>query len=323
MDFSLLPEEVLVNVLKMSSPTTVVVAKRLNRKLNRIVERNHLGKPRVDDFSVEMRTFLGRSRPVGKLQLKNTGKMHRRVVVTMKRNQKSRQVVEEGLEGPSCSNGTSLVMEEMKKVKLFLVQLYERLSFDGVTADTEFFNMLTAKWNDLSAVQSLSFTLCHLKFSKEQMLSLLTRTACRSLTLDFCHFEQDIISDKVINSMPCMQCLRIQPRSTVYLHQLTDATLKRWSVSPPTTIALYNCASNFTLQGIVEIIKSLAEDTLVDWDFGRILPRDGADGHLLSMMSISGMTIFVSDDFGSRRVQIARGPSRIAFNLIKEEAFTS
>lgn len=48
-----------------------------------------------------------------------------------------------------------------------------------------------------SSVQSLSFTLCHLKFSKEQMLSLLTRTACRSLTLDFCHFEQDIISDKV------------------------------------------------------------------------------------------------------------------------------
>ncbi|EYB89463.1 hypothetical protein Y032_0231g2990 [Ancylostoma ceylanicum] len=192
MDFSLLPEEVLVNVLKMSSPTTVVVAKRLNRKLNRIVERNHLGKPHVDDFSVEMRTFLGRTRPIGKLQLKNTEKMHRRVVVTMKRKHKSRQVVEEGLEGPSCSNGTSLVMEEMKKV-----QLYERLSFDGVTADTEFFNMLTAKWNDLSAVQSLSFTLCHLKFSKEQMLSLLTRTACRSLTLDFCHFEQDIISDKV------------------------------------------------------------------------------------------------------------------------------
>lgn len=64
-----------------------------------------------------MRTFLGRSRPIGKLQLKNTGKMHRRVVVTMKRKHKSRQVVEEGLEGPSCSNGTSVVMEEMKKVR--------------------------------------------------------------------------------------------------------------------------------------------------------------------------------------------------------------
>ncbi|VDM65516.1 unnamed protein product [Strongylus vulgaris] len=41
------------------------------------------------------------------------------------------------------------------------------------------------------------------------------------------------------------------------------------------------------------------------------------------MMSISGMTIFVSDDFCSRRVQIARGSSRVAFNLIREEAFTS
>ncbi|ETN77055.1 F-box domain protein, partial [Necator americanus] len=191
MDFSLLPEEVLVNVLKMSSPTTVTVAKRLNKKLNRIVERNHLGKPRVDDFNVEMRSFLGRTRPVGKLQLKNSTKMHRRVVVTMRRKHKSRQIIEEAFDGPSCSNGTNVIMEEMKKV-----QLYERLSFDGVTADTEFFNMLTAKWNDMSFVQSLSFTLCHLKFSEEQMLSLLTRTACHSLTLDFCHFEQDIISDK-------------------------------------------------------------------------------------------------------------------------------
>ncbi|KAK6053868.1 F-box domain protein [Cooperia oncophora] len=146
MDLSLLPEEVLVNVLRQTSPTTVITAKRLNKKLHRIVERNHLAKPRVDDFNVEMRTFHGRTRPIGKLQLKNNGggTVHRRLVVTMKRKNKSRQVVEEGVEGPSNSSGTQLIAEEMKKVLL-----YERLSFDGVTADTEFMNMLTAKWNDL------------------------------------------------------------------------------------------------------------------------------------------------------------------------------
>ncbi|VDM68307.1 unnamed protein product [Strongylus vulgaris] len=152
MDFSRLPEEVLVNVLKMSSPTTVTMAKRLNKKLNRIVERNHLGKPRVDDFNVEMRTILGRTRPIGKLQLKSTGKLHRRIVVTMKRKHKSRQIVEEGIEGPSCSNKSNVIMENMKKV-----QLYERLSFDGVTADAEFFSMLTAKWNDLRFVTDLPY----------------------------------------------------------------------------------------------------------------------------------------------------------------------
>ncbi|VDL84250.1 unnamed protein product [Nippostrongylus brasiliensis] len=64
-------------------------------------------------------------------------------------------------------------------------------------------------------------------------------------------------------------------------------------------------------------------DTVVDWDFGRVLPSEGVDGQLFSMMSISGLTILISDDFRSRRVQIAHGQSRIAFNLIKEEAFTT
>ncbi|VDM59208.1 unnamed protein product [Angiostrongylus costaricensis] len=318
MDLSLLPEEVLVNVLRLTTPTTVIAAKRLNKKLNRIVERNHLGKPRVDDFNVEMRSYVGRTRPVGKLQPKNSsGKLHRRIVVTIKRKNKSRNVVEEGIEGPS-TYGIDLIGEEMKKVLLL-----DRLSFDGVTADTEFYNMLTAKWNDLRCVRNLSFTLCRLKFSEEQMLSLLTRTACHSLTLDFCHFEHDIVSDKVLGAIVCLQSLRVQPRSNVFLHQLTNATLRNWATSPPTTIALYSCVTNITLQGIFDMIKCLSDDSIVDWDFGRVLPCEGVDGQLFSMMSLSGMTIFICDDFRSRRVQIARGASRIAFNLIKEEAFTA
>ncbi|WKY09430.1 hypothetical protein Q1695_002082 [Nippostrongylus brasiliensis] len=318
MDFSLLPEEVLVNVLRQTSPSTVVAAKRLNRKLFRIVERNHLAKPRVDDFNVEMRTFVARTRPLGKLQLKNAGTVHRRLVVTMKRKNKSRQVVEEGIEGPSSSSGTQLISEEMKKVLL-----YERLSFDGVTADTEFFNMLTAKWNDLRWVKSLSFTLCRLKFTEQQMLSLLSRTSCNSLTLDFCHIENDIISDKVIAAMPQLKTLRVQPRSNAYLRELTNVTVRNWGSSPPTTIALYNCTTNITLHGIFDMVKAMNSDTVVDWDFGRVLPSEGVDGQLFSMMSISGLTILISDDFRSRRVQIAHGQSRIAFNLIKEEAFTT
>nr|CDJ96052.1 Cyclin F-box domain containing protein [Haemonchus contortus] len=196
MDLSLLPEEVLVNVLRQTSPTTVIAAKRLNKKLHRIVERNHLAKPRVDEFNVEMRTFHERTRPIGRLQSKNvgTGTLHRRVVVTMKRKNKRRQVVQEGVEGPSNLTGTQLIGEEMRKVLL-----YGRLSFDGVTADTEFLNMLTAKWNDLRCTHSLSFTLCRLKITEEQLLSLLKRSSCNSLTLDFCHFEHDIVSDKVGN----------------------------------------------------------------------------------------------------------------------------
>ncbi|KJH42418.1 F-box domain protein [Dictyocaulus viviparus] len=317
MDLSLLPEEVLVNVLRLTSPTTVIAAKRLNKKLNRIVEQNHLGKPHVDDFSVEMRTFVSRTRPLGRLQLKNPcGKLHRRVVVTMKRKNKSKYIVQEGIEGPSNS-GLNLIGEEMKKVNLD-----ERLSFDGVTADIEFYNMLTAKWNDLRCVNSLSFTLCRLKLSEEQMLSLLTRTNCHSLTFDFCHFEHDIISDKVLSAIVSLQSLRVQPRSDVFLHQLTNATLRSWASSPPTTIALYSCVTNITLQGIYDMIMSLSDDSVVDWDFGRVLPSEGVHGQLFSMMSMSGMTILICDDFRSRRVQLARGDSRIAFNLVKEEAFT-
>ncbi|VDL63877.1 unnamed protein product [Nippostrongylus brasiliensis] len=242
MDFSLLPEEVLVNVLRQTSPSTVVAAKRLNRKLFRIVERNHLAKPRVDDFNVEMRTFVARTRPLGKLQLKNAGTVHRRLVVTMKRKNKSRQVVEEGIEGPSSSSGTQLISEEMKKV---------------------------------------------------------------------------------IAAMPQLETLRVQPRSNAYLRELTNVTVRNWGSSPPTTIALYNCTTNITLHGIFDMVKAMNSDTVVDWDFGRVLPSEGVDGQLFSMMSISGLTILISDDFRSRRVQIAHGQSRIAFNLIKEEAFTT
>ncbi|VDP04664.1 unnamed protein product [Heligmosomoides polygyrus] len=286
MDLSHLPEAVLVNMLRQASPTTVITAKRLNKKMHRIVERNHLAKPRVDEFNVEVRTFFSRTRPIGKLQLKNGGAVQRRLVVTMKRRNKSRQVVEEGVEGPSSLSGTHVIGEEMKKVK--------GLSFDGITADTAFFSMLTAKWNDL-----------------------------RSLTLDFCHFEQDIITDKVIASMPQLRTLRVQPRSSVFHRHLTDTSVRNWGSSPPHTIALYNCSTSITLQGIFDMIKAVDVDTAVDWDFGRVLPSEGADGQLFSMLSIPGLTILVSDDFRSRRVQMTRGTSRIAFNLTKEEAYTS
>ncbi|XGW01113.1 hypothetical protein V3C99_013796 [Haemonchus contortus] len=320
MDLSLLPEEVLVNVLRQTSPTTVIAAKRLNKKLHRIVERNHLAKPRVDEFNVEMRTFHERTRPIGRLQSKNvgTGTLHRRVVVTMKRKNKRRQVVQEGVEGPSNLTGTQLIGEEMRKVLL-----YGRLSFDGVTADTEFLNMLTAKWNDLRCTHSLSFTLCRLKITEEQLLSLLKRSSCNSLTLDFCHFEHDIVSDKVIAAIPQLRTLRVQPRSSVFLRNLTNVTLRNWTSKPPSTIALYNCVTNITVHGICDLIKTLSLDAVVDWDFGRVLPSEGSDSQLFSMMSIFGLTILISDDFRSRRVQIARGCSRIAFNLIKEESFTS
>lgn len=318
MDLSHLPEAVLVNMLRQASPTTVITAKRLNKKMHRIVERNHLAKPRVDEFNVEVRTFFSRTRPIGKLQLKNGGAVQRRLVVTMKRRNKSRQVVEEDVEGPSSLSGTHVIGEEMKKVLLC-----DRLSFDGITADTAFFNMLTAKWNDLRCIHNLSFTLCRLKFTEEQLLSLLARTSCRSLTLDFCHFEQDIITDKVIASMPQLRTLRVQPRSSVFHRHLTDTSVRNWGSSPPHTIALYNCSTSITLQGIFDMIKAVDVDTAVDWDFGRVLPSEGADGQLFSMLSIPGLTILVSDDFRSRRVQMTRGTSRIAFNLTKEEAYTS
>ncbi|KAK6010860.1 hypothetical protein OSTOST_24073, partial [Ostertagia ostertagi] len=108
---------------------------------------------------------------------------------------------------------------------------------------------------EFSCIHSLSFTLCRLKFTEEQLLSLLTRTSCNALTLDFCHFEHDIISDKVIAAIPQLRTLRVQPRSSVFLRQLTNVTARNWASSPPTTIALYNCATNIALHGICDLIK--------------------------------------------------------------------
>uniref|UniRef100_A0A1I7WAQ5 F-box domain-containing protein n=1 Tax=Heterorhabditis bacteriophora TaxID=37862 RepID=A0A1I7WAQ5_HETBA len=50
MDFSMMPEEVLINVLRCASPTTVSIAKRMNKRMHRIVERSNLGRPKVEDF---------------------------------------------------------------------------------------------------------------------------------------------------------------------------------------------------------------------------------------------------------------------------------
>lgn len=60
---------------------------------------------------------------------------------------------------------------------------------------------------------------------------------------------------QVIASMPQLRTLRVQPRSSVFHRHLTDTSVRNWGSSPPHTIALYNCSTSITLQGIFDMIK--------------------------------------------------------------------
>ncbi|CAI4231560.1 unnamed protein product [Auanema sp. JU1783] len=318
MEFTNLPDEVIVHVLKNSSPSTVAKFRRMNRRMNDLINHHRLGRPVVDEFSVTIRTAPSRSAPMGRIQLKkNSNQMKRKVMFTMKRKNKHHHLVEEeNVEGPSNPSESQIIEKTLKTVKLA-----NRVSFDGINVDSSFHKMVTSRWNDLSSVNNLTFTLCRMNLTEEELTSILLKTGLNSLTLDFCHFHTDVINDKILRLLPELECLRIQPRSPLYLAELTDNTLRAWSQKPPRTIALYNCITSFTIQGIVDFVK-VVPNTEAEWDFGRVLPSTNSAEALLSLTMTPGVTVNVSDDYRSRRIQVDRLKSKIAFNLLTEEIFT-
>lgn len=169
MDLSSMPDDVLIRLLNTASPNDVARAKRLNKRFHQIVDTFNLGKPRVKEFwwvrkhhflnffndsiqffSVESRVSPISPSKIGRLRLGSTSNApKRRVVVTMRRDRgvKRSERIEDPSRSTSSESANSFVQENLRKV-----ELQEKLSFDGVTLDEEFYKMLTAKKEALRLV---------------------------------------------------------------------------------------------------------------------------------------------------------------------------
>ncbi|CAB3398140.1 unnamed protein product [Caenorhabditis bovis] len=326
MSLSDLPDDILIRLLSESSPRDVARAKRLNHRFNHIVERYNIGKPIVKEFSVESRLATTPTRPFGKLRIGNmlTAKQRRRLVVTMKREKGSKCV--ERVDDPGCSNDQKeFIQENMRKVVMS-----ERLSFDGVTLDNDFYNMLTARWNDLRHVSSLSLSFCHIHLSSAQFADLLSRMSIRHMILDFCTFDSMLVSDKVLRELPYLETLKIQPRSHCCLSDLTDATLNFWAAKEqvPRTVQMYNCATRVSIDGIKSLLTTATAQTSsvpIDWDFGLLLEPAQIDNIMMSLIFSPGVHVTVQDDFRSKRVQLNNRAEKaqLSFNLFQSLPPTS
>ncbi|KAF1752840.1 hypothetical protein GCK72_019395 [Caenorhabditis remanei] len=319
MNLNDMPDDVLIRLLNTASPTDVTRAKRLNKRFNQIVETFNLGKPRVKEFCVESRVSSVLPTKIGRLRLGSTPMASkRRIVVTMRRDKGVKR--SERLEDPSCSNSTEsanlFVQENLRRV-----ELQEKIAFDGLTLDEDFYKMLTAKKDALRHVTTISLSLCHIRLSWTQFADLLSRMTVKHLFIDFCTFDPSLISDKVLASLPHLETLQIQSRYPCFLNELTDQTLINWATNStvPKVIQLRNgCASRITVEGIkMMIMRALSTPPQpapkVDWDFGLLLEPTQSDSSLLSLLLCPGIDAKVTDDFRSRRIILTRDQLALQF----------
>ncbi|CAL2044426.1 unnamed protein product [Caenorhabditis brenneri] len=313
MNITDMPDDVLIRLLNTASPTDVTRTKRTCKRFNRIVNTYNLGKPLVKEFCVESRIAPGMPTKIGRLRL---GAMmttpKRRTVVTMRRDKGIKTT--ERLEDPSCSNANQsanlFVQENLKKI-----ELQEKISFDGVTLDEDFYKMLISQKNGLEHVTTISLSLCHIRLSWIQFTDLLSRMTVKHLYIDFCTFDPSLISDKVLMSLPLLETIQIQSRYPCFLNELSDQTLIHWATSSavPKTIQLRNgCASRITVEGIkMMIMRALSTPTAsqppskFDWDFGLLLEPTQTDSAILSLILCPGFEVKIADDFRSRRINLS------------------
>lgn len=319
-----MPDDVLIRLLNTASPCDVNRTKRLNKRFHQLVNTFNLGKPRVTEFCVESRVSAIHPSKIGRLRLSpSTSAPKRRIVVTMRREKGVKSV--ERLEDPSCSTSDACSANLFVQENLRRVELQEKLSFDGVTLDEDFYKMLTMKKDGLRHVTTISLSLCHIRLSWTQFTDLLSRMTVKHLYIDFCTFDPSLISDKVLMSLPHLETLQIQSRYPCFLNELTDQTLINWATNStvPRTIQLRNgCASRITVEGIkMMIMRSLStpsqqqSDSKIDWDFGLLLEPTPSDSSLLSLLLCPGIESKITDDFRSRRITMLRPNFSLQFAI--------
>ncbi|CAI2353471.1 unnamed protein product [Caenorhabditis sp. 36 PRJEB53466] len=310
-----MPDDVLIRLMNTSSPRDVARAKRLNKRFHQIVEQYNLGKPCVKEFCIESRVSQVSPSKVGRLRLGAvTSAPKRRTVVTMRREKGIKRV--ERVEESSCSSDstTSFVQENLKKVVLG-----EKLSFDGVTLDEDFYNMLIAKPNSLKQVTTVALSLCHIRLSWTQFAELLARMTVKRLYLDFCTFNASLISDKVLMSLPHLEILQIQPRYPCFLNELTDETLIHWATNgkvPKKILLRSGIGCRISVEGIRVLMTSALLDPSsvpIDWDFGLLFDPTNAESVLLSFVLSPGWQVNISDDLRSRRIHLKRQNCALQF----------
>ncbi|CCD65784.1 F-box domain-containing protein [Caenorhabditis elegans] len=318
MDLSSMPDDVLIRLLNTASPNDVARAKRLNKRFHQIVDTFNLGKPRVKEFCVESRVSPISPSKIGRLRLGSTSNApKRRVVVTMRRDRgvKRSERIEDPSRSTSSESANSFVQENLRKV-----ELQEKLSFDGVTLDEEFYKMLTAKKEALRHVTTLALSLCHIRLSWTQFMDLLSRMTIKHLYIDFCTFHPSLISDKVLMSLTHLETIQIQPRYPCFLNEVTDQTLIHWATrtTAPNTIQFRNgCASRITVDGIRHLmtraLSTASTPNKMDLDFGLLLEPSQSETSLLTFILCPGLDFKVTDDFRSRKISLSRGKFCLQF----------
>ncbi|PAV90906.1 hypothetical protein WR25_21617 [Diploscapter pachys] len=307
-----LPNDVLINVFSKASTGDVLAVKQANKQLHRVVEQYNLGRPSVDEFSVEMRTNCKRVAPIGRIQMKPAKESGRRIVVTMKRKGKVKQIVEETEyeQGPSRA-----INHQLRKI-----ESTSKLSFDGICINSEFVQGLLSKLNRLRSVVSVTLTLCRIDLEESEWVKFLSSMPIESLSLDFCTINSSLISDKTLLPLSSLRSLRIQPRGLIHLPLLTDSLLHHWTGRHSNdfvhTLHLYNCTTEISTEGILEFLQVLPPNIKGDFDFGRIHPEAQNEGHLMRLLLSCGSWMNVKDDWRSRRVEIKTPIKAIAFNLV-------
>ncbi|PAV91189.1 hypothetical protein WR25_19244 isoform C [Diploscapter pachys] len=259
-----------------------------------------------------MRTSCKRAAPIGRIQMKPAKESGRRVVVTMKRKGKVKQIVEETEyeQGPSRA-----IDHQLKKI-----ESTSKLSFDGICINSEFVQGLLSKLNRLRSVVSVTLTLCRIDLEESEWVKFLSSMPIESLSLDFCTINSSLISDKTLLPLSSLRSLRIQPRGLIHLPLLTDSLLHHWTSRQSNdfvhTLQLYNCTTEISTEGILEFLQALPPTIKGDFDFGRIHPEAQNEGHLMRLLLSCGSWMNVKDDWRSRRIEIKTPIKAIAFNLV-------
>uniref|UniRef100_A0A1I7ZRR3 F-box domain-containing protein n=1 Tax=Steinernema glaseri TaxID=37863 RepID=A0A1I7ZRR3_9BILA len=274
------PSEVLLRILKNLDEKDVRNASATCFALQSVVaaHMSHLTRSSIYDLTLQCREEPEQPVTLGKFRFPLRKQITKRKVSLLLRNKKKKQWIREGA-GPETSGRDvdDLLDETLKK---FVID--GAVNFDRFTVDEKLCAKLTESFVDFRNAR-LTFTLCNFQISPAQLMDLFKCSSQRSLSIEFCENVDKLLSDELFLCTDALEHVNIQLRDKHTRLELSDKVLEHWASQKqlPTRIFLNQTKTNFTLSGVVKLIKALqfrsARATVTQaysWDLGNVIASE-------------------------------------------------